>query len=141
CQAEDGIRDPLVTGVQTCALPICTTVLPAAWALEAAASFRMPSCIQMTFAGPLIARSTIGGTSADGRKMSTASYGIGTASRDGYAFSPRISVAGGFTGMIRYPCCCMYFGTRCASLVGSFEHPTPAIVGMLRRTSRIVRSS
>src|SRR5438105_8378800 len=25
-QAEDGIRDPLVTGVQTCALPICSTV-------------------------------------------------------------------------------------------------------------------
>src|SRR5258708_14822061 len=25
-QAEDGIRDDLVTGVQTCALPICTTV-------------------------------------------------------------------------------------------------------------------
>src|SRR5207247_8008869 len=24
-QAEDGIRDPLVTGVQTCALPICWT--------------------------------------------------------------------------------------------------------------------
>src|SRR5438105_7007344 len=24
-QAEDGIRDPLVTGVQTCALPICGT--------------------------------------------------------------------------------------------------------------------
>src|SRR5438105_7766850 len=24
-QAEDGIRDPLVTGVQTCALPICPT--------------------------------------------------------------------------------------------------------------------
>src|SRR5438105_10344176 len=24
-QAEDGIRDPLVTGVQTCALPILTT--------------------------------------------------------------------------------------------------------------------
>src|SRR5260364_275988 len=23
CQAEDGIRDDLVTGVQTCALPIC----------------------------------------------------------------------------------------------------------------------
>src|SRR5438105_6608726 len=23
CQAEDGIRVPLVTGVQTCALPIC----------------------------------------------------------------------------------------------------------------------
>src|SRR5207247_7031704 len=26
-QAEDGIRDPLVTGVQTCALPIFTVVL------------------------------------------------------------------------------------------------------------------
>src|SRR6266536_4252812 len=25
-QAEDGIRDPLVTGVQTCALPICPVV-------------------------------------------------------------------------------------------------------------------
>src|SRR5438552_2853991 len=25
-QAEDGIRDDLVTGVQTCALPICTTL-------------------------------------------------------------------------------------------------------------------
>src|SRR5258708_23700100 len=28
-QAEDGIRDDLVTGVQTCALPICLTVLNA----------------------------------------------------------------------------------------------------------------
>src|SRR5207247_2993302 len=26
-QAEDGIRDPLVTGVQTCALPICIIAL------------------------------------------------------------------------------------------------------------------
>src|SRR5438105_13823754 len=25
-QAEDGIRDPLVTGVQTCALPICAAL-------------------------------------------------------------------------------------------------------------------
>src|SRR6266849_4597916 len=38
-QAEDGIRDPLVTGVQTCALPIslgqatraCTGVPPTTW--------------------------------------------------------------------------------------------------------------
>src|SRR5229473_2689169 len=29
-QAEDGIRDKLVTGVQTCALPICSRLLPAA---------------------------------------------------------------------------------------------------------------
>src|SRR5205823_7169425 len=28
-QAEDGIRDKLVTGVQTCALPICSPRLPA----------------------------------------------------------------------------------------------------------------
>ena len=27
-QAEDGIRDDLVTGVQTCALPICFLYLP-----------------------------------------------------------------------------------------------------------------
>src|SRR5207247_6323869 len=27
-QAEDGIRDPLVTGVQTCALPISRSLLP-----------------------------------------------------------------------------------------------------------------
>src|SRR6266545_5050948 len=27
CQAEDGIRDKLVTGVQTCALPICARLL------------------------------------------------------------------------------------------------------------------
>src|SRR5260370_13781454 len=27
-QAEDGIRDSSVTGVQTCALPICAWVLP-----------------------------------------------------------------------------------------------------------------
>src|SRR5690606_40709968 len=30
-QAEDGIRDFHVTGVQTCALPICLLVAPAAW--------------------------------------------------------------------------------------------------------------
>src|SRR5438105_15572508 len=31
-QAEDGIRDPLVTGVQTCALPICVPRLRIAFA-------------------------------------------------------------------------------------------------------------
>src|SRR5690606_40962277 len=35
-QAEDGIRDFHVTGVQTCALPICTTVGPAAVATPGA---------------------------------------------------------------------------------------------------------
>src|SRR5947208_10268182 len=31
-QAEDGIRDDLVTGVQTCALPISTSCSGAGWA-------------------------------------------------------------------------------------------------------------
>src|SRR2546425_9387712 len=30
-QAEDGIRDKLVTGVQTCALPISKAVTPPGW--------------------------------------------------------------------------------------------------------------
>src|SRR5260370_15841794 len=34
-QAEDGIRDSSVTGVQTCALPIVTS-MPAAWFIQAA---------------------------------------------------------------------------------------------------------
>src|SRR5438552_17734064 len=34
-QAEDGIRDDLVTGVQTCALPICTTDLSACYTFHA----------------------------------------------------------------------------------------------------------
>src|SRR5207247_8365128 len=32
-QAEDGIRDPLVTGVQTCALPICQILIDIAAAV------------------------------------------------------------------------------------------------------------
>ena len=37
CQAEDGIRDDLVTGVQTCALPICFLYCP--FLVAAAARF------------------------------------------------------------------------------------------------------
>src|SRR6185437_2602001 len=33
-QAEDGIRDKLVTGVQTCALPICSALAPRASGAE-----------------------------------------------------------------------------------------------------------
>src|SRR5690349_24060795 len=36
-QAEDGIRDLYVTGVQTCALPICSTA-------SSCAATRRPSC-------------------------------------------------------------------------------------------------
>src|SRR4029078_12181143 len=35
CQAEDGIRDKLVTGVQTCALPISTVRMPSSRAIFA----------------------------------------------------------------------------------------------------------
>src|SRR5207247_6409358 len=40
-QAQDGIRDPLVTGVQTCALPICclTSVLTRNQIIAAVISF------------------------------------------------------------------------------------------------------
>src|SRR6266536_2958188 len=41
-QAEDGIRDPLVTGVQTCALPICIPKPPAAFRCSSHPSF-MPN--------------------------------------------------------------------------------------------------
>src|SRR2546422_7533762 len=34
-QAEDGIRDVAVTGVQTCALPICACTMPLATASQA----------------------------------------------------------------------------------------------------------
>src|SRR2546425_6871699 len=34
-QAEDGIRDKLVTGVQTCALPICSRINPASQKVQA----------------------------------------------------------------------------------------------------------
>src|SRR5438105_4817788 len=52
-QAEDGIRDPLVTGVQTCALPISAGL---AWALAisparaaAAPAAACPATLQYTF--------------------------------------------------------------------------------------------
>src|SRR3990172_6348909 len=113
-----------------------TTTIPAARAFAAAASFTIPVCIQITVAFPArIASSTIGSTWSEGRKMFTISYGSGTAERFGYALSPRISVAVGFTGMSRYPWACMYAGTVCASLLGSREHPTTPIVRYLVRIS------
>src|SRR6516164_11036500 len=41
-QAEDGIRDGTVTGVQTCALPICLLPRPSTMALPAAHPWRVP---------------------------------------------------------------------------------------------------
>src|SRR5438128_10143929 len=45
-QAEDGIRDATVTGVQTCALPISAIPWPASWsATPTTTSARMPGQI------------------------------------------------------------------------------------------------
>src|SRR5947208_9652075 len=44
-QAEDGIRDDLVTGVQTCALPISTT-----WTLFDAVDFTHPERVEALIA-------------------------------------------------------------------------------------------
>src|SRR5205823_8452589 len=41
-QAEDGIRDKLVTGVQTCALPISTTAAAGKWTRTWASSSSSP---------------------------------------------------------------------------------------------------
>src|SRR6266536_5192199 len=62
-QAEDGIRDPLVTGVQTCALPIsrssriraCSTCRCCSrfreWTAKAPTPTRFGSCVSSTRAG------------------------------------------------------------------------------------------
>src|SRR5438128_11289144 len=43
-QAEDGIRDATVTGVQTCALPICAAVTPAImWGIAHAQGIKLPT--------------------------------------------------------------------------------------------------
>src|SRR5437763_5338999 len=62
-QAEDGIRDTSVTGVQTCALPISST--PAAFGLSfltAAARFRGPALLRggRAFARETFARGLLG---------------------------------------------------------------------------------
>src|SRR5207247_7835353 len=67
-QAEDGIRDPLVTGVQTCALPIsCVAV----WGLKPAWATRPPafSCQ----AG--LARPSVNGKPRDAARPSPAGAG------------------------------------------------------------------
>src|SRR2546430_13152917 len=57
-QAEDGIRDLTVTGVQTCALPILFSLCTCNFAVTPAALVtltkkrRVPSCSNSGFAGP-----------------------------------------------------------------------------------------
>src|SRR5207247_8454696 len=47
-QAEDGIRDPLVTGVQTCALPILSRALSLEWAKSGVTVNVVAPCITET---------------------------------------------------------------------------------------------
>src|SRR2546430_8191113 len=55
-QAEDGIRDLTVTGVQTCALPICS----AGWTIfRYPEGTSLPSATATMSSGPKIAQSTI----------------------------------------------------------------------------------
>src|SRR5207247_8470531 len=55
-QAEDGIRDPLVTGVQTCALPIWDLLLgPGKGLFPGAAAVSYPAVFQSLRARKLLA--------------------------------------------------------------------------------------
>src|SRR6266481_9237525 len=48
-QAEDGIRDGTVTGVQTCALPICWSEVPGGFALSVQATDILWPCLISVF--------------------------------------------------------------------------------------------
>src|SRR5207244_7202960 len=59
-QAEDGIRDDLVTGVQTCALPICENYRRAFDGFDAARIARYrPSRVRRLLANPGIVRNRL----------------------------------------------------------------------------------
>src|SRR2546430_5507602 len=49
-QAEDGIRDLTVTGVQTCALPICKVTSPDLSAVQVSGSSVAPKQAKLTWA-------------------------------------------------------------------------------------------
>ena len=120
------------------------TIIPASFALVAACSFIMSSCIQTTCGVSyrslsLMACSTIGGTSSDGRNMSTISIFLcnsgGMDSRSLKVFWSRISFAVGFTGMMLYSCSWRYFATMWLYFLGSRDNPTTAMVLYLVRMS------
>src|SRR5258708_6931032 len=60
-QAEDGIRDDLVTGVQTCALPICHAARPPAAGAQAAPKARRSSMAVPLAIGALVLAAIAGG--------------------------------------------------------------------------------
>src|SRR5256714_3831420 len=57
-QAEDGIRDKLVTGVQTCALPISPRSLSMAWNYASPPTRRLRSHAYVTNAATCVAAAT-----------------------------------------------------------------------------------
>src|SRR2546430_13472842 len=59
-QAEDGIRDLTVTGVQTCALPICYTLTPAQYAGVAYAALAALTLIVLSGAAVRLSGSGLG---------------------------------------------------------------------------------
>src|SRR3989440_374791 len=52
-QAEDGIRDLIVTGVQTCALPICAVLRATALRLSAVPVLRLPYVRELSVLEPV----------------------------------------------------------------------------------------
>src|SRR2546430_4528675 len=57
-QAEDGIRDLTVTGVQTCALPIFEVIATAVGEANCVAQFASPTAVAMTSKGTLLVADT-----------------------------------------------------------------------------------
>src|ERR1700704_1523700 len=78
-------------------------------------------------------------TYSDRRNTSTKSIFSGTSASDGYEFSPSASVICGFTGMILYPCDCMYAETPWLGRKGLSDNPTTAMV-LIRDSSSWIGS-
>src|SRR5207245_3489948 len=89
-QAEDGIRDATVTGVQTCALPISSTAARSVassrkWSLSAAAAFSSASCTRWCLIPRSGARtSTFSPFFSDNHWLMRSASGRGTASSTCY---------------------------------------------------------
>src|SRR5688572_31404506 len=84
-QAEDGIRDLTVTGVQTCALPISRGGPPAARPLPGRSPRVRRRAARGTWPPPRTARSARGGRPCSGRDPPSARRGRGRRSRGGGA--------------------------------------------------------
>src|SRR6266540_4669934 len=74
-QAEDGIRDRDVTGVQTCALPIWLTVSPATHLNGTDAAIARAIILVASFG--LVAKPTSGGTYVASRRSGSSVHSFG----------------------------------------------------------------